>query len=36
MVVYWLFVASAMIFAHSTLRLIVSIYRNSAIFVSEE
>jgi len=36
MVVQLLFVTSAIIFAFSPLRLIVCIYRNSAIFVSEE
>jgi len=31
-----LFVTSTMVFAYSPLRLIVCIYRNSAIFVSEK
>jgi len=36
MVLQLLFVTSAMVFANSLLRLIVCIYRNSAILVSEE
>jgi len=36
MVVQLLFVTSTMVFASSPLRLIVCIYRNSAILVSEE
>jgi len=36
MVVQLLFVTSAMVFAFSPLRLVVCIYRNSTIVVSEE